>query len=134
MFGLRYDTKCPICGKVYEANHGITSYYKIRGKEHLGEYIEERHWECGAKYLRLCVDNCIFNMKESGISLEDAINKEIENKAKKLSYYKTLPEYIIESIKEECEHIYNNVTKDDLYLYYEGLTDDNLILSSSVCW
>lgn len=59
MFGIRYEVKCPFCGETYEADHGITNYYKIKGKEHLGEYVKEHHWECGNSFLRLCADENI---------------------------------------------------------------------------
>lgn len=55
MFGLRYDTRCPYCNGVYEADHGITSYFKRKGLEDLGEYIEEHCRICGTTYYSLCV-------------------------------------------------------------------------------
>ena len=138
MFGLRYDTKCPICGKNYEADHGITPYYKIRGKEHLGEYVEERHYECNSRYLRLCIDKKIYDMKNNGLPLEEAINREIRIWTNRRRNYMgasyELDQDTIDNITESCNNIYKNITEDDLYLFYDNLTDEDLIWSHTTCW
>lgn len=134
MFGIRYEVKCPFCGETYEADHGITNYYKIKGKEHLGEYVEEHHWGCGNSFFRLCIDKDIYKLKTDGLTLEQAIEKTIEQIIAKYSYAdkQTVTSEEYNRIKNECTHIYENVTEADIYV--ANVKDEDLIYSTTICW
>jgi len=137
MFGITYQTKCPNCGQVYMADHGGTCYYKIKGKEYLGEYCEEVCHHCGKKYLCLCVDEEILGYKNSGKTLEEAIEFKKQSEIirhKPFSGRESLRKDQIEDIEMACKHVYENVNIEDLYAYYEKLKEGELIISNIIFW
>lgn len=134
MFGISYKTKCPCCGKIYEANHGGTSFYKIKGQEELGEYIEEWCPHCDKPYLRLNCDSNIILMRELGKTLNEAIECKISmvesHRQKACLRHYNLPFETIEKIKRECSFIYE-IDLNKLYAYYD-INKEDLIPSGVV--
>lgn len=139
MFGLQYELKCPYCGKTFIADHGITSYYKIKGYGD-EEYIVEHCRHCNKKYFRLCYSKDVMNMKNSGLTYEEALIK-LEEKQNHANHFcfgnNVIPEEHLKFQKESrirrCNQVY--FTKDEeLYIDVENINEDDLTQTSVVCW
>lgn len=73
MFGYRYNLICPFCGKKYEADHGITAFFKINDIL----YIEEHCYDCDTRYIRPCGDDvCPVTTTTEGSIKWDDVAKE----------------------------------------------------------
>ena len=72
MFGYRYDLTCPFCQKQYEADHGITAFYKI--KDIL--CVDEHCLHCNTQYIRPCGDVCPMTYSSEGSIKRSEVPKE----------------------------------------------------------
>lgn len=138
MFGLQYDLTCPYCGKTFLVDHGITSYYNIKGYEDI-EYIKEHCRCCGQSYFRACYGSDLMNMKLNKKTYEEALIEleKIDERKNKYYYSSNVPE---ERLKEQEEHRITSCNKvystDDkkLYINVTDVNKEDLIISDCVCW
>ena len=141
MFGLQYKLKCPYCGKFFTADHGITSYFKIKGYGDT-EYVKEYCYNCGEEYFRRCCNSNAMNMKLKGLTYYEAmleLEKQDNEKNKKFIgiFYKEVPEQRLKEQEERrienCNEVYS-LKDEELYINIKDVDKNDLIHSSVVCW
>lgn len=129
MFGLQYEEKCPFCQKRFIANHGITTYYKIKDCG-TSEYVQEWCPHCGKSYMRCCYDNDIMALRHAGCTLEETIEKVCEQFRSK---YGRLGDSSVKSLEKICRDVYS-VDLIKICIPIDELDEGDLIRSSCVCW
>ena len=141
MFGLRYELKCPYCGKFFTADHGITSYFKIKGYGDT-EYVKEHCYNCSEAYFRRCCNRDAMNMKLKGLTYDEAIlelEKQDDEKNKKGLgvFYKEITEQRLKEQEElrikYCNEVYS-LKNEELYINIKDVDENDLTRSSVVCW
>ena len=137
-YGLHYELICPYCGETFPVEHGMTSYYHIKGYGDV-EYIKEHCVECETSYLRACYDVDVMNMKNNGIPYEEALIRLEKQDTFKNKYFrgKHITEQLLKEQEEQRIKSCNNVYFTDdkkLYIDIDDINKEDLTISSEVFW
>ena len=102
MFGIRYKVLCPKCKKLFEADHGITPYYKIKGKGR-GRYCAEWCTHCDHKFYRLELDETTFLARHRGLTIQEAVAERLSI----IEFYRKVDDYDVQNVTDLVTRIYD---------------------------
>lgn len=128
MVGIRYKVVCPKCKKLFEADHGITHYYKIEGKGD-ARYCVEWCYYCGHGFYRMELDESTFLARNRGLTIQEAV----EERLKMIQVYRKTDESDIESVTNLVTDIYN-IPEEDICVDLNAVPYEDLESAGCVCY
>ena len=128
MFGIRYKVLCPKCKKLFEADHGITPYYKIKGKSN-GRYCVEWCTHCDHKFYRLELDEATFLARHRRLTIQEAV----EERLKMIQFYRNTDEYDGEGVTNLVTDIYN-IPEEDICVDLDAVDKQDIECVGCCCY
>lgn len=129
MFGIRYKVLCPKCKKMFEANHGITTYYKLPRQSHRFDYCVENCPHCKHSFFRIRLDEDIHSARIRGLTIDECV----EEKLNMIHSYRTTTLDENKVIRALIEKQYN-IPSEELSIPVTSVPKDMLVWSTTICW